>query len=312
MVEDLTSISAAVLLSYEYLITLSAEVQLFWKLPITGSSVIFVLNRYLPLLVICCIATVWSKSIFEYFQYFPWAAFSALRVYALGDQNWWITSIVFLLSTLPAICHYIRTHWLHVYLNPAYGCSYVYAIPDGPSMEYVSMNYAGPVLSDLIVLAITWRATYRSRRSVDNLGRSLTLSQVIFRDGESLSETAETADCNGSQQGLFTSLSAEEFGLTHERYCSATAILVSRFLIDLQRCSTDRTYGSTATTVGTLNFDRVLGSISSSLPAPGEASYASEFDSRVDEHLQQCETDSRMEMAEMDDAPQEVRVENTT
>ena len=47
------------------------------------------------------------------------------------------------------------------------------------------VNYAGPVLSDLLVLVITWRATYKNRRNIEELGRTLSLSQVIFRDGES-------------------------------------------------------------------------------------------------------------------------------
>ena len=58
---------------------------------------------------------------------------------------------------------------------------------------------------------------------------------------------------------------------------SVTAILVSRFLIDLQQCSTDVTQDTTVLTAGTLNFNRVLGSIASSLPAPGEPSHASEL-----------------------------------
>ena len=52
-----------VLLTYEYLITLSMEVQLFWKLPITGSSVVFIANRYLPLFVI------WYTGPFPYPSY---------------------------------------------------------------------------------------------------------------------------------------------------------------------------------------------------------------------------------------------------
>lgn len=98
-----------------------------------------------------------------------------------------------------------------------------------------------------------------------------------------------------------------------ERYYSATAILVSRFLIDLQRCGTDRTHESTVTTVGTLNFNRVLGSISTSLPAPGEASrYASESDSLVEEDMQHEEKDSSLKVTEMEEAPQKVHVKNTT
>ncbi|RPD53903.1 hypothetical protein L227DRAFT_567621 [Lentinus tigrinus ALCF2SS1-6] len=293
MVEDLTGISAAVLLSYEYLITLSTEVQLFWRLPITGSSIIFLINRYLPIFVIWytgpfpyptylegCIATVWSKSIIEYFQYFPWAVF---RQYVTTTRTH--------LDILQ-----IRTHWLHVYLNPAYGCSYIYEIPDGPSMDscfnklidntrlVLLVDYAGPVLSDMLVLMITWRATYKGRKNIEQLGRSVSLSQVIFRDGTLYFMTllalktlhlafgvVSRAPQIESPSVLYTS-----WFTTYEE--PVTAILVSRFLIDLQKCSRDTTQGSTVTTAGTLNFNRVLGSIASSLPAPGESSHAGDDD----------------------------------
>ncbi|KAI0700803.1 hypothetical protein C8T65DRAFT_741919 [Cerioporus squamosus] len=304
MVEDLTSVSAAVLLSYEYLIMLSAEVQLFWKLPVTGSSVIFVINRYLPLLVIWytgpfpyptylegCVATVWSKSIIEYLQYFPWAAFSALRVYALGNQNWWIASFVFLLSSLPAICHYIRTHWLYVYLNPAYGLLLV--------------DYAGPVLSDLLVLAITWRATYRSRRAIADLGGRLSLSQVIFRDGTLYFMTLLALKTLHLAFGV---VSIESPSVLYTSWFTTYEEPVTAIL----RCSTDSSRGSgTVTTVDTLNFNRVLGSISSSLPAPGEASSTSAFDPAFEERLYQ-ETGTRTDSPEMSDTPQNVPVEHTS
>lgn len=40
------------LLTYEYLITFDREVKLFWKRAITGSSILFIVNRYLPLVCI--------------------------------------------------------------------------------------------------------------------------------------------------------------------------------------------------------------------------------------------------------------------
>ncbi|KAI0758242.1 hypothetical protein C8Q74DRAFT_1210420, partial [Fomes fomentarius] len=37
------------LLAYEYMITFDHETKFFWKRSITGSSVLFIINRYLPL-----------------------------------------------------------------------------------------------------------------------------------------------------------------------------------------------------------------------------------------------------------------------
>lgn len=39
-------------LGFEYLVTFDREVELFWKRKFTGASVLFLLNRYLPLLTV--------------------------------------------------------------------------------------------------------------------------------------------------------------------------------------------------------------------------------------------------------------------
>ncbi|KAI0758252.1 hypothetical protein C8Q74DRAFT_1209988, partial [Fomes fomentarius] len=40
------------LLAYEYMITFDRETKFFWKRSITGSSVLFIVNRYLPLVIV--------------------------------------------------------------------------------------------------------------------------------------------------------------------------------------------------------------------------------------------------------------------
>ena len=49
---------------------------------------------------------------------------------------------------------------------------------------------------------------------------------------------------------------------------SITAILISRFLIDLQEANADSQQQRSLSSVGTLDFNRFVGSISLSLPAP--------------------------------------------
>ena len=58
-------------------------------------------------------------------------------------------------------------------------------------------------------------------------------------------------------------------------HVSLTAILISRFLMDLQEANNATTHQhSHISSIGSLNFNRFIGSLGSSLPAPalGEAS----------------------------------------
>ncbi|KAI0778846.1 hypothetical protein BD413DRAFT_119713 [Trametes elegans] len=50
-VNNCCGIATTVLLAYEYLVTFDREVNLFWRRRFTGASVLFLLNRYLPLSV---------------------------------------------------------------------------------------------------------------------------------------------------------------------------------------------------------------------------------------------------------------------
>ncbi|PIL30323.1 hypothetical protein GSI_07507 [Ganoderma sinense ZZ0214-1] len=51
-----------VLVLYEYLVTFSAEVQLFWRRDITGASILFFVNRYMMLsYVLISLLWYWPK-----------------------------------------------------------------------------------------------------------------------------------------------------------------------------------------------------------------------------------------------------------
>ncbi|KAM5541401.1 hypothetical protein V8D89_004955 [Ganoderma adspersum] len=53
-------LSAITLVIYEYLVTFTTEVQLFWARELTGASILFFINRYLMLLYI--MAELWGYS----------------------------------------------------------------------------------------------------------------------------------------------------------------------------------------------------------------------------------------------------------
>ncbi|KAI0766911.1 hypothetical protein BD413DRAFT_480398 [Trametes elegans] len=158
-------------LGYEYLVTFDREVALFWWGRFTGASLLFLLNRYLPLLVVMldlcqsvpmsgrviihhlrwcvtsvvltmharrctsfvgfvmrsymtdelpsrCASFVYVTGIASVLQYIPWAAFSALRVFALSGRHWPLAIVILLLSAIPIV----RYRWLVSLNDPAYGC----------------------------------------------------------------------------------------------------------------------------------------------------------------------------------------------
>ncbi|KAI0675498.1 hypothetical protein C8Q78DRAFT_963789 [Trametes maxima] len=127
------------LLVYEYLITFDHEVDLFWRPRFTGASVLFLLNRYLPLITIIlelcqmlrmsdrvstghCNAFVILTGVVSVLQYVPWAAFSALRVFALSGHHWALSVLVLSLSSVPIIINYVRYRWLKSLNDPIFGC----------------------------------------------------------------------------------------------------------------------------------------------------------------------------------------------
>ncbi|KAI0758240.1 hypothetical protein C8Q74DRAFT_1221913 [Fomes fomentarius] len=99
------STSTLCLLAYEYIITFDHETKFFSKL--TGSSVLFIINRYLPIVFAAFTLPFPDPTTTKYL---PWALFSTLRAYALssGIQGQWSISIlVLLLSLAPFIINFV-------------------------------------------------------------------------------------------------------------------------------------------------------------------------------------------------------------
>ncbi|TBU28235.1 hypothetical protein BD311DRAFT_663633, partial [Dichomitus squalens] len=121
--------SFSVLLAYDYILTFNSEVTLFWmgSRP-SGATILFLLNRYnalvsqflgvtpFPSSVEVCLSTAISVEVacvvLSALQYLPWAAFSALRSYALclDPYRWPISATVFALSLVPLVTNmWVRT-----------------------------------------------------------------------------------------------------------------------------------------------------------------------------------------------------------
>ncbi|KAI0807997.1 hypothetical protein C8Q74DRAFT_1230487 [Fomes fomentarius] len=295
-VELYVSTTLVCVLAYEYAITLDREVELFWKERPTASAVIFFINRYLALAANTmglpfsdpttykgCAAVNYTEGILVLIQYIPWGIFSALRAYALSTGMFWqspLAILILLLSLVPTVVnavdvgHYIIT-------ADSDGCTITTNLSDNIEDDFTIICRVCLLASDLLVMAITWNATYRTRRVARALGHNTSLSGILFRDGAIyfiILGIMNVLHLSFSLASFFDLLAA---GGNHTSAIilfeePATAILISRFLMDLQeanKVAIDQ--HSQVSSFESLKFNRIIGSLGSSLPTPGENSCAS-------------------------------------
>ncbi|KAI1787013.1 hypothetical protein LXA43DRAFT_1168144 [Ganoderma leucocontextum] len=190
-------------LLFEYCITLDQEIDLFWGQKITGVSVLYLSNRYLPLLGSLWWVPWWRQSLafnevlgglMEYLIYVPVAAarveqksnlsaFSALRVYALSGKNSKWAIVTFLLSVSPCLIALspnrlsVRGSHFSPTLRPPVASNTI-------SCYWVKRSVlAGRlflVLADVVVLRITWSTMFRSRKYPNYLRNYIQRRHDIF------------------------------------------------------------------------------------------------------------------------------------
>ncbi|KAM5534811.1 hypothetical protein V8D89_011527 [Ganoderma adspersum] len=295
------AVVAAGLIMYEFMITFNKEVELFWRRRFTLSSVLFLVNRYVPLVVnmiyapwpsntspttlLGCKTLVWTAETLEIFQYLPWAVFSGLRAYVLSSQAWPLAVFVFILSLAPVVINYVTLGYAVPYIDPILGCGVSSTLTDATTLDKISCSLSISLVtvvsrtciitSDLLVLAITWMATFKNSREMKLLGQSTSLSSILFRDGDVLL-IMNVLHLSFSLRSILNQNNTDNASYITILTEPITAILISRFLIDLQEANNGKHHQHSLSSVqlgqiATLDFNRVVGSLCSSLAAPGEA-----------------------------------------
>ncbi|KAI0641571.1 hypothetical protein C8Q79DRAFT_1014024 [Trametes meyenii] len=269
--QDYCSTATAVLLIWHYITTFDQEVHLFWKWRPTGACILFLANRYLTLVVSVFNSPWWSLAttydgcvtvfILEYSQYIIWGVFSCLRVYALSRKKSW-AALVLMLSFTPVISNGIPLRFMHIFADPVGGCSSTVDISTSLSLgrKLDVLSRVCLVLSDFIAVIITWSVTYRYREHKQILGMTSSFSSVLYRDGSiyflvltvlnilhllfSMLSVGYTHfpplhRANALGMELASADSSQDRGSLLVRFIEPlTAILISRFLIDLQEAAT--------------------------------------------------------------------------
>ncbi|KAI1794903.1 hypothetical protein LXA43DRAFT_1091493 [Ganoderma leucocontextum] len=179
------AVGVAALIGYDYLLTVRQESRLFWKRRVNAASILFFANRYLSLFYY---AQYYVDTGMRYLQYLPWAAFSALRVYALSQRSWFLSAFTFIWAVLAfPLDYYGDFHHTSFVDDPVLGCTSGATTPSflsllGPYFHPPACTIfirGGQIIADAVVIGVTWKATYHARSE----GSMSFLTRVMFRNG---------------------------------------------------------------------------------------------------------------------------------
>ncbi|RPD73180.1 hypothetical protein L226DRAFT_614405 [Lentinus tigrinus ALCF2SS1-7] len=284
------SVVVAVVVIYEYSITVGREVRLFWGKKITGAAILFFLNRYIvlgfntyalanssiPVSDVVCSRTVQANRALQIAQYIPWAVFTGLRAFALC-RSWFLSLLAFALSMVSVVINLVDYAFGVGGVNVSlFGCITVEGISldlakkgSVPTLTILSRTCL--ISADALLVGITWSRL--SRRGLRHVESTNLFTEVLLRDGtlyfiillimNSLHLTFSLLAIAGvplqavSLIPLFTE--------------PLTANLISRFLLNLQSVNQkvtgedfQTTHGGSGDHADSLVFQRVVGSIASS------------------------------------------------
>ncbi|TBU57744.1 hypothetical protein BD310DRAFT_928613 [Dichomitus squalens] len=265
--DDYCFTAAAVMFTYDAILTTGDDVRCFWGRRVTGAAVLFWLNKYLTILLcfwsisgdlkICAISSQGTSAMF-YVLFLPAAAFTGMRVYALS-KSLLLSSAAFVLCTVPLGINLAVFHFGLTGENvPLLGCTIV---------TIVSRSCL--IAGDFLALCVTLVTLYRRYAAIRHAGApKATLSNVLLVDGDILVVL-------NVLHLAFTLISfdlpfLEDAGDLGQFVTIISPLLISRFLLHLQSANL-RTIGRGSSQAlmtshdSSIIFERVVGPIGASI-----------------------------------------------
>ncbi|KAI0769498.1 hypothetical protein BC629DRAFT_1680760 [Irpex lacteus] len=199
-----------VLFFYDYVITLSQEVDVIWRRKWTATTWLYLLTRYSTIVdQIIVLIPPWNSSVSSAYQAFlrtsadvrfPRRVFSALRVYALSDGRYLIAGLVFLLNLVPVATNMVNFITSTVFedseictvdsqlsdkliISCTCGCLNQRSCIDFEAVIVSLTTRIAVIVGDVLVLAVTWMKTARVYREARRLNLKSPLVTMILRDG---------------------------------------------------------------------------------------------------------------------------------
>ncbi|KZT71027.1 hypothetical protein DAEQUDRAFT_810281 [Daedalea quercina L-15889] len=116
--------------------------------------------------------------------YVIWGVISASRAYALSGREWTIPTLIFIVSLVPVAAN-IAYCWGLAQENipPPIGCVVYNKIPQTTETRFEIATRTCVIATDLLVLLVTWKATYGIRRNASALDVKTPIAVLLLRDG---------------------------------------------------------------------------------------------------------------------------------
>ncbi|EED83567.1 predicted protein [Postia placenta Mad-698-R] len=172
---------------YDCLITFDMELQVVWARKATGASVLFIMNRYVCLVVqalemicqfadISCTIAVWAAQSI---------VFSGLRVYGVNGRQWKTPLLVVVLGMVPAAANLVYTvNWRMV--PDTSTCVITLDTSPRALNQFVLVIVATEICQsagEALTLGATWYATYQVRKLAHGTDLKPSIAFLLLRDG---------------------------------------------------------------------------------------------------------------------------------
>ncbi|TFK85367.1 hypothetical protein K466DRAFT_664555 [Polyporus arcularius HHB13444] len=250
--ESYCAVAASVLFIYEAFVTFDQEVACFWTAKRNGAALLFFANKWFSMLYyVMSAATTFAP--FPSDKRLACSTF-IISITAVGvlpfitgavvlSRSKFLGLLVFALSLAPAGANLVASGYQLSGENvPPFGCvqtdNTTVALDLRRRSSVVIISRVPLIVADILLICITWtKLNSRSALKGIQQSRRLSLSDILFRDGTiyfivlfilnvlhlTLSLVAAAGSAGGSDVTIFTG--------------PITAILVSRFLLELQEAN---------------------------------------------------------------------------
>ncbi|OCH91746.1 hypothetical protein OBBRIDRAFT_774647 [Obba rivulosa] len=182
------------------MVTLSYEVELIWGRKWSSVTLLFHLNRWttfiwavqqLPgpgILPTSCAAYSYFNDAVTLLLFIFWAAFSAVRMYAISGRRMWLALVAFVLNIIPVVTNSyadFAVSWFEIDTLPILGevCSAGNNISSTVDIAFTISTRISMILADILILLITWAKTYGAYRNAQRNNVEAPLLGLLLKDG---------------------------------------------------------------------------------------------------------------------------------
>ncbi|EJD06324.1 uncharacterized protein FOMMEDRAFT_151559 [Fomitiporia mediterranea MF3/22] len=259
-------LASAVLLYYDYLLSLRSEVEFIWLRRMTMSSFLFLLNRYIAffgyIFIMCLnffpptnIATLWlidQAVVIDVHTQLQTLLLFSLRIYALYGRNWKVASPVMLLGLVSVIMSaWTIGDFFGILTNFGLGSSskspFIICLPGFETSAIpFEVTIALSTAFDVIVVILTMAKTIRAAQEHRKAGIRDSIYSLLIRDGTIYATVMTIA--NAINIVFFTSL-GNNTTLSHV----ISVIMTSRLILNLHKVNDKRRKAAVEIRLATLS-----------------------------------------------------------